>query len=267
MIFLPRVRRILDLLFRRDSVEAELDAEVQAFYETMVERYIGQGIPAAEARRLARVKFGHPEPVKEQVRDRRAGAALASTMRDAKYALRRMRKAPLYAFVTMLTLGVGIGANATIFSIISRFVFHHAPVEDPATLMAIHTTQPGNQCCNNFSWLLYKDLQKQAKSFSGVAAYYDLLPASIGCRGEPERVWGQAVTANFFAVARLGMTIGRGFLASEEHLPTIVISDGLWHRRFGADPDIAGKSVRLSGRPHTVVGATPPRFSRTRHYS
>ena len=244
-----RLRAILDSLFHRDAVETELDAEVQAYYQTMVDRYIAQGLPEQEARRLARVKFGHPENVKEEVRDSRSGAALALTIRDASYAFRSMRKAPLFALVTILTLGLGIGANATIFSVVSRFVFRHPPVGDPAGLMALHTTQSGGECCNNFSWLLYKDLREQAKAFSGVTAYYELLPASISGSGEPERVWGQAVTATFFDVARVAMTVGRGFTPEEEHLPVVVLGHRLWQSRFGADPAIAGKSIRLSGQP------------------
>src|SRR5947207_3101933 len=179
MVFLRRVRKILNLLFHGDAVETELDAEVQAFYQTMVDRYIERGLPEQEARRLARITFGHPENVKEEVRDSRSGAALASTMRNVNYAFRTIRKAPLFSFVTILTLGLGIGANATIFSIVSRFVLRHPPVGDPASLMALHTTN-GGQCCNNFSWLLYNDVREQAKSFAGVTAYYDLLPASVG---------------------------------------------------------------------------------------
>ena len=260
MGLLLRMRAILPLFLHRKSVETELHDEVEAFYETMVERYIGQGVPEGEARRLAGLNFGHPERVKEQVRDIRTGSVLDSLIRNLRYTFRRMRKAPGYAVVTTLTLSVGIGANATIFSIVSRFVLHHPPVGDPATLMTIHTTQGRNQCCSNFSWPLYQDLSEQTKSFSGIAAYYDLLPASMDGTGEPERVWGQAVTANFFHVASLRMELGRGFTAEEEYLPAIVISDRLWRRRFGANPDVVGKAVRLSGRPYTVVGVAPRGF-------
>lgn len=260
MIFLRRMRQLLNLVLHRDAVEAELDAEVQSYYQTIVDRHLERGVPEREARRLAHIALGHPETVKEKVRDARTGVALDCTVRDVRCALRTIRRAPLFAFVTLLTLGLGIGANATIFSIVSRFVLHHPPVGEPATLMAIHTTQGSGQCCNNFSWLLYTDLREQAKSFSGLAAYYDLLPASIAGGGEPERVWGQAVTANFFDVARLRMAAGRGFTPEEEHLPVVVLSRRLWQRRFGADPEIAGKSVRLSGRPYTVVGVAPAGF-------
>jgi len=254
------VRTALNLLLHRENVETELDDEVKGFYETMVERYRQQGIPESEAQRLARLKFGHPESVKEQVRDTRAGHAFDSMVRNLRYSLRAMRKSPAYAWVTVLTLGAGIGANATVFSIVSRFVLHRPPVGDPATLMAIHATQGAAGCCNNLSWLLYEDLRDQAKSFSGVAAYYELLPASIDGNGEPERVWGQAVTANFFDVSSLRMELGRGFSAREEHVPAIVISDRLWRRRFDADADLIGKAVRLSGHSYTVVGVAPRGF-------
>ena len=106
----------------------------------------------------------------------------------------------------------------------------------------------------------YIDVRDQAKSFSGVAAYDELVPASIGGKGEPERVWGQAATANYFDVARLGMTFGRGFLPSEEHQPVIVLGHRLWQRHFASDPNIIGKPITLSGHPYTVVGVAPLGF-------
>jgi predicted permease len=103
-------------------------------------------------------------------------------------------------------------------------------------------------------------LRDQAKSFSGIAAYYELIPASIGGSGEPERVWGQAVTTNFFDVTQLHMVIGRGFALGEERAPAIVLGSGLWRRRFNSDPNIAGRPVQLSGKTFTVVGVAPPAF-------
>ena len=179
---------------------------------------------------------------------------------DLTYAFRRFSKSPGFVLAVVLSIGLGIAANSTIFSMVSRFVFKPAPVGDPGTLMALHTTHDGEQCCNNFSWPTYVDVRDQAKSFSGVAAYYELLPASIGGNGEPERVWGQSVTANFFDVAQLRLPLGRGFLASEEKLPVIVLSHRLWRRRFNSDRGVLGKPVSLSGHPFTIVGVAPPGF-------
>ncbi len=260
MAVLKRALGFFRLLFRRNAVEAELDDEVRAFYETMVDRYIQRGLPEHEARRLTSLKFSAPEQVKEQVRDARSGAVVDSMLRDIRYALRAVRRAPAFASVTILTLALGIGANATIFSIVNRFVLRSPPVGEPGTLMALYTTHDGDRCCNSFSGPLFADVRSQAKSFSGVAAYYDLLPASINGSGEPERVWGQAATSNFFDVAQLGMILGRGFTKGEENVPVVVLSYGLWQRRFGADREITGKTITLSGRPFTVVGVAPAGF-------
>ena len=131
---------------------------------------------------------------------------------------------------------------------------------NPDTLMSLHTTHDGDQCCNNFSWPLYNDVREQSHSFSGVAAYYELLPASIGGRGEPERIWGQAASANYFDVAQLPMRLGRGFVAGEENAQVIVLSERVWQHRFGGDPGILGKRVTVSGHPFTVVGVAPRGF-------
>jgi predicted permease len=179
---------------------------------------------------------------------------------DLSYSFRRLSRSPGFVFAVILSIGLGIAANATIFSMVSRFVFWPPPVADPSTLMSIHTTHDGDRCCNSFSWPTYTDLRDQARSFSGVAAYYELLPASIGGHGEPERVWGQATTSNFFNVAQIRMSLGRGFLASEEPLPVIVLSHRLWQRRFASDPGILGKSIPLSGHTFTVVGVAPRGF-------
>jgi len=184
---------------------------------------------------------------------------MTAWLQEMRQTLRRLAKAPGFVLAVVVSIGLGIAANATIFSMVSRFVLSPAPVGDPSTLVALHTTTKG-ECCNHFSWPLFSDLREQSKSFSGVAGYYDLLPASIGGNGEPERVWGQATTANYFDVAQLGMTLGRGFASDEEKLPVIVLGHRLWQRRFGADPAIAGKTILLSGNQFTVVGVAPPAF-------
>jgi len=147
---------------------------------------------------------------------------MVSWRQNLTCALRRISKSPGLAAAAVVSIGLGIAANATIFAMVSRFVLRSAPVGDPSTLMSLHTTHDGEQCCNNFPWPLYIDLRDQAKSFSGVAAYCELVPASISGfdgnsridgKSQPARVWGQAVTSNYFEVAQVGMTLGRGWRA------------------------------------------------------
>lgn len=184
---------------------------------------------------------------------------MAAWLQELRHTLRRLAKSPGFVLAVIVSIGLGIAANSTIFSMVSRFVLSPAPVGDPQTMVALHTTTWG-ECCNHFSWPLYSDLRDQAKSFSGVAAYQDLLPASIGGNGEPERIWGQATTANFFDVAQLGMALGRGFASDEERSAVIVLGYRVWQKRFAADPAIVGKAVLLSGRPYTIVGVAPAAF-------
>lgn len=184
---------------------------------------------------------------------------MAEWRQDITYAVRRLSKAPGFTAAALISIGLGIAANSTVFSMVSTFVLRPPPVADPGALATVYTTDH-SECCSNFSWPLYTDVRDQAQSFTGVAAYFPIVPASIGGEGEPERVWGQTVTANFFNVARTGMTLGRGFAKNEATLPVIVLGYRLWQRRFNGDRNIVGKAIELSGRPFTVVGVAQPAF-------
>src|ERR1700752_397477 len=123
---------------------------------------------------------------------------MANLRQDFTYTLRRLSQTPGFVLVVVLSIGIAIPTNATIFSIVSRFVLHPPPVGDPATLLSLHTTHDGEQCCNNFSMPTYIDVRNQAKSFSGVAANDALVPASIGGEGAPQSLWGHAGTPHLF---------------------------------------------------------------------
>jgi predicted permease len=185
---------------------------------------------------------------------------MAILQQDLAYTFRRLSRSPGFAIAVIVSIGLGIACNATIFSMVSRFVLRPAPVADPTSLLMLHTLHDGDECCNNFPEPVFKDVRDQARSFLGVAAYNELVPASIGGKGEPERVWGQAASANFFDVLQIPMTLGRGFASNEEQQQVVVLSHRLWQRHFASDPDVAGKVVVLSGRPYTVVGVAPPGF-------
>src|SRR5262250_2814269 len=165
-------------LFQHKSVEHELDEELRFHVEQSVERYVNAGLSREEALRRARLEFGGIERAKEECRDARGVRLLETIWQDTRYAARMLRKSPAFALVVVLTLALGIAANATIFAMVSRFVLHTAPVGDPASLLSLHTTDH-SECCNSFSWPLFTDVRDNAHSFSGVAGFYELLPASI----------------------------------------------------------------------------------------
>lgn len=242
---------------RRDD---EFSAELEAHIAMQVDDGVRSGLSEEESRRRALMQLGGVEQAKQARREGRTLPWLENAARDVRYAVRTLAKHPAITLVAVISIGLGIGANATIFAIVSRFVLRPAPVGDPATLLSLHIAPKGDPCCNNFPLPVYEDIRNQAESFSGVAAIYELLPASISSDGEAERVWGQAVTTNFFDVLQLPMVAGRGFAQQENRSPDVVLSARLWERRFASDPQIVGKSVKLLGRSFTVVGVAPASF-------
>ena len=246
-------------LFQKNQLDRDLHDELSSHLQLHIDDNLRSGTTPAEARREALLKLGGLQQTIESVRDRRGFPFLESLLRDLRHAARLLRNKPAFTAVVVLTLALGIGANSTTFAMVSRFVLHSAAVGDPSTLLALHTTDQ-NECCNSFSWPLFTDVRDNSQSFSGVTGFYELLPASISGNGDPQRLWGQATTTNFFDVAQLQLALGRGFRSDEQSSPVIVLGNRVWKSRFNSDPNILGKSLTLSGHPYTVVGVAPPLF-------
>ncbi len=255
MKILSTLRRLLNSFHNHRDLDAELDSHLQLH----IDDNLRSGMSPEEARRQALLKLGGLQQTKLLLRDQHTLPIAESFLRDLRHAARLLLRKPTFTLVAILTLALGIGANATIFAMVSRFVLHSAPVGDPATLLSLHTTER-NECCNSFTWPLFTDVRDNAHSFSGVTAFVELLPASISGNGDPQRLWGQATTTNFFDVTQLPLTLGRGFRSDEQNSPVIVLGNRVWNSRFNSDPNIAGKSITLSGRLYTVIGVAPPNF-------
>ncbi len=247
-------------LLRSGRGDGDFSDELESHIAMQVEDGVRSGLSWEEARRRALIQLGGAEQVRQARRERRTLPWVESLARDLRYAFRTLAKHPAITAIAVLSIGLGIGANGTIFAMVSRFVLRPAPVGDPSTLLALHIQQQGEHCCNQFPLPVYDDVRDQSKSFLGVAAYYELIPASLSGGGEPERIWGQGVTANFFDVLELPMVLGRGFSRADERVPAVVISERLWHRRFAGDRQIIGKTITLSSRTFTVVGVAPASF-------
>jgi predicted permease len=234
--------------------------ELEANVAMDTERGMRDGLSPEEARRQALIRLGGIAQVHEAYGERRGLPWLESFLRDLYYSARSLARNRLVTAIAILSIGLGIGSNTTIFSIVSRFVLRPAPVGDPRTLLSLHITHDGDRCCNPFPWPVFSDLREQARVFSDVAAYFDLIPASISGGDEPERVWGQGVTPNFFRVAEMPMVMGAGFSDSDDNTPVVVLSERLWSHRFNSDKGMIGKSVILSGHTFTVTGIAPAAF-------
>ena len=189
---------------------------------------------------------------------------------DVRYALRTMRKAPGFTAVAVITLALGIGANTAIFTAINALFFRSIPVQDPKHLVSVFTTDQRNRGgLNSFLPVSYPnadDIQHRAQSFSGIAVFADT-GVSIAVDGQADRLVAEVASGNFFDVLGVHAAFGRTFKPEDDRqlgaAPIIVLSNGLWQRKFASNRNVIGKSVLLNGLGFTIIGVAPPGFQGT----
>nr|QLH55638.1 permease [Myxococcus xanthus] len=180
---------------------------------------------------------------------------------DFKFAARLLRKDPLFTLVAVLCLAFGIGANAAIFSVVDAVLLRPLPYHEPGQLVRLFETTPARdpKWLGSVSWPNYQDWSTQLPSLEGVAAY-EFQGRNLMTPEGPERVNVVAATANLFQLLGTPPRLGPGFAPGDDQpgaAPVVVIGEGLWQRRFGADPGLVGRTLTLDGQPHTVVGILP----------
>jgi len=196
---------------------------------------------------------------------------MATFLHDLKYGARLLAKAPGFTAIAALSLALGIGANTTIFTLINAVLLNPLPVEDPSELMSVWTTDERNQDGAlgflQVSVLNFKDLRDKNEAFSGLAAHTGL-PLSISSNnGEPQQVFGEIVSGNYFSVLGAKPIVGRTFTPDEDKNPgerlVAVLGYGEWQKRFGGDPSIVGRTISVNGQAFNVIGVMPRGFKGT----
>ena len=184
-------------------------------------------------------------------------------LHDARYGLRTFVRNPGFTAVAVLTLGLGIGANTTVFTWFDAILMQGLPgIAQPERLVSFARTGPdGNEF--SLSYLEFVDFRDRNDALAGITAY-DMQAMNLGGDGRPERIYGMIVTGEFFDVMGVKPLLGRTFLPEEDRSPgahrVVVISHGLWQRRFGANPSLVGSTITLNNQPFTVIGVAPPEF-------
>ena len=255
---------IIRRLVHRRRAERELDEEIRAHLEMEAERNIADGMSPEEARLAARRSFGSVAIAKEDSRAMWGLGSLEILWQDLRYGLRMLLKNPGFTTIAVLTLALGIGANTAIFTLLDKVLIRPLPVERPDQLVTFVEDAGGAPAI--FSYPLYADLRDRNDVLSGVVAF-EQRPFSMSDGNATERVIGQIVSGNYFAVLGVRPALGRFFLPEEDRTPNshpvIVISHGLWRRSFGADPAVIGKTLSLNAYRYTVVGVAPSEFTGT----
>jgi len=238
-------------LFQKERRDRDLSAEMDSHLQLHIEDNLHAGMSRAEAQRQALIKLGGVEQTKEMVRDLRALPLLESLLQDIRYGVRMLLKNRGFTFVAVLTLALGIGVNTAVFSLAEAFLVRPLSLPNLHRLVAITTGQKSPVAAAD-----YLDCKTQGQSFEQLAAYR-ASDMNLTGSGEPERVYGAAVTAGFFTALGVAPVRGRGFLIGEDepgHDQVAILSYRLWQRRFGADPVALGKTVNIDGKPYTMIG-------------
>jgi len=246
------------------TVQKDIHEEFRFHLDMRVEEYVKSGMSLEAARQEARRQFGNPTALRDRGWDERGGGFLEIVLKDLSYGLRTLRRKPLLTVTALLTLGLGIGANTAVFSVLNATLLAPLPFSEPDRLMLLwedHTIRGNAQV--EFAPANYLDIRKQSRSFEAIGAWLETRVNLTGV-AEPQRLSGMLVSDNLFRLLGVSPVIGRNFLPGEEEenaTPVAILAHGFWQRRFGSDPGIVGRSIQLDGQGVTVLGIMPEYFN------
>ena len=255
---LDAIRKTWRALIRRGDWEWGLEEELQTHLEHRAADLERRGLARSAAARQARLEMGSRERYRDECR-RSYGLRWFDEMRqDARYAARTLRRSPGFTAVAVLSLALGIGANTVVFTFLNTLILRPLPVDRPDELFSV---MDGHSMTHSFP--TYRELRDRNTTMTGMAGIR-FAPMGLDTASGPRRVWGYLVTANYFDVLGLQPAVGRFFHPEDNRgigaSPFAVLSYTAWQSRFGGDPAIAGRTVRINKLPYTVLGVAPRGF-------
>jgi putative ABC transport system permease protein len=256
-------------LFRRPQVEQELDEELHYHLERQIEELIADGLTPTEARYAALRALGGIERRKEECRDMRHLNYLENLFQDLRYASRVLRRSPGFTMVAILSLALGIGANAAIFQLLNAVRLRSLPVDNPQELVEVRIAGGKPEWgwhagpYSQITTPLCEQIREHQEAFTNISAWGDE-PFDVGQRTEMRRINGLWVSGDLFSVLGLVPVKGRLFKASDDRPGCgeegAVISYTFWQNYFGGEDSVIGRTLIIEDQPHTVIGVTPPGF-------
>jgi putative ABC transport system permease protein len=264
--FLATAARFREL-GRRSSLEAERDEEFGFHLEMEIEHNRRRGMSDAEARRVALLAFGGVERFREETHEARGIAALENVLRDARYAIRRLRRAPSFAMGVIATLGVGVGTAVAIGALVYGVMLRPLPYSEPDRIVNVAFRTPGlddgrEAAHSHASYIHFKESTRALVAFGG---YHVNDAVNLTDGGDPERVSAVMATPGVLEVLRVVPAAGRALSQEDAEVPTtaatpVMITHGLWQQRYGGDPSVVGRVIQVNRRARRVVGVLPRGF-------
>jgi predicted permease len=248
-------------MFQRGPRELELSEELESHLQMHIADNVQAGMGEGEARRQALIRLGGVEATKEIYRQRRGLPLLEALLGDFRFGLRMVRKNPGFTMVAIVTLALGIGANAAVFSLVNGVLLHPLPYASADRLVVVGEREDDGKPSTT-SFANYEDWKARSNSFKELALYRQWQP-TLMTPGEPEQLIGLRVTNNYFRALGVGMAAGRDFAPADDKPATrfvVILGHGLWQRRFHSDSSMVGKAINLSGTSFTVVGVLPSSY-------
>ena len=251
--------------FGRRRFERDMDDEMRFHVEMEARDLVARGMGVDEARVQALRMFGGKARFKEEALGELPLHWLNDVRADLRYAGRSLRRTPAFTGVALLALGIGIGANTTLFGLADAAAFRPLDVHDPARLYAIFGRQ-GDGSPLILSYPTYLDLRVGVPAFADAAAFTERM-VSVNAGDRPIASWAAHVTDNYFTLLGVRAAVGRLTRPGDHDAPVAVLSHAFWQSQFGGDPAMVGKSIRVNGAPFTVIGIAPPNFHGTRLFT
>ncbi len=267
MRWLNRFMMRMRLLFRRGDAAGRLEDELQDHLDRQIAENVAAGMSRAEARTAAMRSFGNPALLRDQTRAAWSWASIESWARDLRLAARGLMRAPGFALIAIGVMGLGIGANVALFTVVRNVLLKPLPFEDPDRLLMLYETgmeetdPPGY---NVVAGGVYAEWKKQNRSFSRLALMQEGWADLSATGGQlPEKLDDAECSWDLFRTLGVEPALGRDFTAFDDSRSangTAILSWSLWKRRFGSDPSILGKAVYINAIPYTVIGVMPSWF-------
>jgi len=253
--------RLADLVRGRHR-DADLAEELESHLQLHVDAGIRAGMTPDEARRVAILKLGGLEATKEAYRDRRGVPIVDQTIRDVSYALRSLRRAPAFTLAAVVTLALGIGANAAIFSIVNAVLLKPLPYADAGRLVAVWATDSHRGASRDVqAYMNFVDIRAQSTSFDRMAAYA-IRNVVLSGAGGAELAEAVKMTPGLFDTLGVHVAKGRPFRDDEQHdrARVVILNDSFWASRFGSRASVLGETIQINDDRYTIIGVTPPGF-------